>query len=197
MDSYLLTTIATACRKLTLWTTEAADATLAGVLQQLPLLTVRLPASPRHACILLPLCGIAAGGVDALLPLYVRHCIMRCMQGIPHALWCILTHCKPVSQDLKIDWDCTVGAETLASMPTSLRRLTLAHCTSVPASSLTTIGRLSVLEKLALRSLPNAGRDDALQQLALHLPAGLTSLEFTGSTNYSTRKASAVIFGRS
>lgn len=33
-----------ACRKLVLVDTEVADATLAGVLQQLPLLTVRIPA---------------------------------------------------------------------------------------------------------------------------------------------------------
>ena len=81
-------------------------------------------------------------------------------------------------------------------MPTSLRRLTLGHCTSVPASSLATIGRLSVLEELALRSLPNAGGDDALQQLALHLPAGLTSLEFTGFNEY-WRMLNAVVCSRS
>jgi hypothetical protein len=77
-------------------------------------------------------------------------------------------------------------------MPKSLRRLALAHCTSVPASSLASIGRLSVLEELTLHSLPDAGGNDALQQLALHLPASLTSLELTGFTEY-WRKVSAVI----
>ena len=95
----------------------------------------------------------------------------------------VLVKCIPISQDLEIERDSTVGADSLASMPTSLRRLTLAHCDSVPASSLASIGRLLVLEELTLDSLPHAGGDDALQQLALHLPAGLTSLEFTGFTS--------------
>jgi hypothetical protein len=64
----------------------------------------------------------------------------------------------------------------------------------VRTSSLTSIGRLSVLEELALHSLRHAGGDDALQQLALHLPAGLTSLKFTG---FTLRKVSAVPRGRS
>jgi hypothetical protein len=78
-------------------------------------------------------------------------------------------------------------------VPTSLRRLTLGRCTSLNASSLTSIGRLLVLEELALDSLRHAGGDDALTKLALHLPTGLTSLEFTGFTHYGTCKASAVI----
>jgi hypothetical protein len=90
----------------------------------------------------------------------------------------------PLLTDLKIKWDTTVGADSLASMPTSLRRLTLAHCASLPTSSLASIGRLSVLEELKLHSLPHACGNDALQQLALHLPAGLTSLEFIGFTEY-------------
>src|SRR4051812_27594212 len=82
-------------------------------------------------------------------------------------------------KDLKLESCSTVAAESLASMPTSLRRLKLRDCASVPASSLTTIKRLSALKQLALHCLPKAGGDDALQLLALQLPTGLTSLEFS------------------
>ena len=64
-------------------------------------------------------------------------------------------------------------------MPVSLRRLMLQDCFSVPASALTSIKRLSALEELNLHRLPKAGGDDALQLLALQLPAGLTFLEFS------------------
>ena len=175
-----------ACRKLKLARANVADMTLAAVLQQLRLLTVRLPATHcTEATGMHALCCRCAA---------LHHAVHAVTTHVP---WRLLTHCQPISQDLKIESDSAVGANSLASMPTSLRRLTLGHCTSVPASSLTTIGRLLVLEELTLDSLPHAGGDDALQQLALHLPAGLTSLEFTDSSNCSTRKASAVIFGRS
>ena len=90
--------------------------------------------------------------------------------------------CMTVLQDLDIEVCGPIAAESLANMPVSLRRLVLHDCYSVPASSLTSIKRLSALEELALQGLPKAGGDDALQLLALHLPAGLTSLRFAGFT---------------
>lgn len=69
-------------------------------------------------------------------------------------------------------------------MPVSLRRLVLRNCYSVRVSSLASIKRLLALEQLALHHLPKAGGDDALHLLALQLPAGLTSLEFSGSNNW-------------
>jgi hypothetical protein len=74
-------------------------------------------------------------------------------------------------------------------MPVSLRRLMLQDCFSVPASALASIKRLSALEELSLHRLPKAGGDDALQLLALQLPASLTSLEFS---DFSKCKVSAV-----
>jgi hypothetical protein len=58
-------------------TTGVADVTLAGVLQQLPLLTVRLPATARQ-----PQACMHSATV-------VRHCIMRCMRGTTHVPWCL------------------------------------------------------------------------------------------------------------
>ena len=92
-------------------------------------------------------------------------------------------------QDLEVSQSDTLAAESLASMPVSLRRLMLQDCFSVPASALTSIKRLSALEELSLHRLPKAGGDDALQLLALQLPTGLTSLEFS---NCSKCKVSAV-----
>ena len=97
--------------------------------------------------------------------------------------WCFTSHCKLVLQELHIVLNCTIAAESLESMPVSLRRMALDHCASVPASSLASIGRLSALERLALDSLPQAGGDDALRQLAPQLPSGLTSLKFRGFTS--------------
>ena len=92
-------------------------------------------------------------------------------------------------QDLEVSRSGTLAAESLASMPVSLRRLVLQDCFSVPTSSLASIKRLSALEELALHCLPEAGGDAALQLLALQLPAGLTSLEFS---DFSKCKVSAV-----
>lgn len=72
-----------------------------------------------------------------------------------------------------------MAAESLASVPASLRRLALRYCTNIAASSLASIKRLSALEQLTLYGLTSAGGDDALQLLARQLPAGLTSLEFS------------------
>ena len=175
-----------ACRKLKLARANVADMTLAAVLQQLRLLTVRLPATHcTEATGMHALCCRCAA---------LHHAVHAVTTHVP---WRLVTHCQPISQDLTIESDSAVGANSLASMPTSLRRLTLGHCNSVPASSLTSIGRLSVLEKLALDSLPNAGGDDALQQLALHLPAGLTSLEFIGIFTEYWRVANAAVCRRS
>ena len=59
--------------------------------------------------------------------------------------WCFPSHSRPVSQELDIELNCTIAAESLANMPVSLMRLVLGHCSSVPASSLASIGRLSAL----------------------------------------------------
>jgi hypothetical protein len=74
----------------------------------------------------------------------------------------------------------------------SLQRLVLNHCPAVPASSLASLGRLTALKELALECLPNAGGDDAMQQLAPQLHARLTSLEFNGFSRFSRWKVGAV-----
>jgi hypothetical protein len=151
---------------MTLLYADVADVTLADVLQQLPLLTVRLHGRHRHACTLLV---IAAS------------CCMGCAGDLAHSvvLSRVSTHCNAVLQELDMYRCYTIAAESLAKMPVSLRRLVLRDCYGVPASALTSIKRLSALEDLTLDSLRRAGGDDALQLLALHLPASLTSLGFS------------------
>jgi hypothetical protein len=156
-------------RSLTLLYTDVPDVTLAGVLQQLPLLTVRLPATARtpQACM-----HTARACVASVM---VRGVCRR--DSAQHVVLSI--RCKTVLQDLDINRCCTIAAESFAKMPVSLRRLVLRDCYGVPASALTSIKRLSALEDLELDSLRKAGGDDALQLLALHLPASLTSLGFS------------------
>ena len=84
-------------------------------------------------------------------------------------------------QDLDVI-ESEIAAESLASIPLSLRRLMMRDCGSVPVSSLASIKRLSALEELALDCLSKAGGDDALQLLARHLPVALTHLGFSRNT---------------
>lgn len=117
------------------------------------------------------LCGTAAGSQGRKLD--------ACRHGCFREL-----HTPCTLQDLEIQGSHTLAAESLASMPMSLQRLVLNHCPAVPASSLASLGRLTALEQLALDCLPNAGGDDAMQQLAPQLHARLTSLDFNGFSGW-------------
>jgi hypothetical protein len=84
-------------------------------------------------------------------------------------------------QDLDVI-ESEIAAESLASIPVSLRRLMMRDCGSVTVSSLASLKRLSALEELTLDCLSKAGGDDALQLLARQLPVCLTHLEFNCNT---------------
>ena len=94
----------------------------------------------------------------------------------------LLSFPDPSCQDLEVAESGSIAAESVASMPVSLRRLMMRDCDGVTASSLASIKRLSALEELALDCLSEAGGDDALQLLARQLPACLTYLEFSFNT---------------
>ena len=173
MCTLMTTKLPVARRKLELYAIEAADAMLADVLRQLPCLTVSdtiLCGRHRHTQIYTQsaegLCSNVTCNVD-------RDSVVVVVQLLIF----------PVSscQDLDVI-ESEIAAESLASIPVSLRRLMMRGCCGVTASSLASIKRLSALKKLALDCLSNAGGDNALQLLAWQLPAGLTYLGFSRNT---------------